>query len=165
MASFSVSCSFLFPNFVFGNGENSVAKSPRVLASTVMSYFNERNTKQITMKKVIGIGSLILILLLTFFALKPNNVSEKSCQKVSGVVTHINEAGVNDATFKLAGNETSFYINRALENKFTLNQLQNEILNKEVTIYFVKNSSFLNPKESQQIRKMEIGKEAFYTEF
>ncbi|NHM08327.1 hypothetical protein G4D82_13950 [Flavobacterium sp. CYK-4] len=117
------------------------------------------------MKKVIAIGSLILILLLTFFALKPNGVSEKSCQKVSGVVTQINEGGVNDAVFKLAGNESSFYINRALENKFTLDQLQNEILNKEVTIYFVKNSSFLNPQESQQIRKMEIGEEAFYTEF
>ena len=117
------------------------------------------------MKKVIVIGSLILIILLTFFALKSKNVSEKSCQKISGVVTQINKGGVNDVTFNLAGNETIFYINRALENNFTLDQLKNEILDKEVTFYFVKNSSFLSYRESQQIRKMKVGNKTYYTEF
>ena len=32
MARFSVSCSFLFPNYSPTNGENSVPKPPRVLA-------------------------------------------------------------------------------------------------------------------------------------
>jgi hypothetical protein len=89
----------------------------------------------------------------------------KNLVKISGVVTQINKGGVNDVTFKLTGNETLFYINRALENDFTLDQLKHEILNKEVTFYYVKNSSFLNYKESQQIRKMKVGKEAYYTEF
>jgi len=32
MAKFSVSCSFLFPNFAPTNGENKVPKPPRALA-------------------------------------------------------------------------------------------------------------------------------------
>ena len=102
---------------------------------------------------------------LAFFVLKPTTVSEKSCQKITGIVTEVNEGGVKDATFKLSENETLFYINRALEDKFTIKQLRQEILNKQVTIYFVKKSSFLSSIKSQQIRKMKVGKNMFYTEF
>jgi hypothetical protein len=119
------------------------------------------------MKKIILIAVLILTIVLAFFVLRPKNVTEKSCQKVHGIVTEIDEGGVKDATIKLSSNDTLFYINRAFENKFTLSELRNKLLNKEVIIYYIKNSSILstNQNHSQQIRKMEVEKKMFYTEF
>ena len=117
------------------------------------------------MKKIVLIGVLILTIVIAFFVLRPKNVTEKSCRKVHGIVTEINEGGVKDATFKLSANDTLFYINRAFENKFSLSQLRSEILNKEVIIYYKKNSSFLNSNGSQQIRKLKVGEKIFYTEF
>ena len=117
------------------------------------------------MKKIILIGVLLLTIVIAFFVLRPKNVAENNCQKVHGIVTEINEGGVEDATFKLAKNDTLFYINRAFENKFTLRQLRNEILNKDVTIYYMKHSSFLSSNGSQQIRKLKVGNKIYYTEF
>ena len=117
------------------------------------------------MKKIVLIGVLILTVAITYFVLKPINVTEESCQKVHGRVTEINEGGVKDATFKLSENDTLFYINRAFENKFSLSQLRSQILNKEVIIYYKKNLSFLNSNGSQQIRKLKVGEKIFYTEF
>lgn len=117
------------------------------------------------MKKIIVISVLILTIAIAFFVLRQKNVTEKSCQKVYGIVTEISEGGVKDASFKLFQNDTLFYINRAFENKFTLSQLRNEILNKEVTIYYKRTSSFLSSNGSQQIRKLKVGEKIFYTEF
>ena len=117
------------------------------------------------MKKIVLIAFFVLTILLAFFVLRQKNVTENSCRKVHGIVTDINEGGVKDATFKLSENDTLFYINRAFENKFTLSQLRNEILNKEVIIYYKKNSTFLSSNGSQQIRKLKVGEKIFYTEF
>lgn len=117
------------------------------------------------MKKTVLTGVLFLTIVITFLALKPTNVTEASCQEVHGIVTEIGEGGVKDATFKLSNNDTLFYINSAFENKFSLSQLRNEILHKEVIIYYKKNSSFLNSNGSQQIRKLKVGEQLYYTEF
>ena len=117
------------------------------------------------MKKIILFIVLILTIVISFFAIKKNEVNEESCRKVSGKVTEINEDGIKDATFKLSKNDTLYYINRGLENKFSLNELRKEIMNKEVTIYYVENNNFLSSIQSQQIRKLEIGKKTLYSEF
>ena len=51
MARFREIVHFFFLNSFCGNGKNSVAKSPRVLASAVIADFGEKNRSKIALSK------------------------------------------------------------------------------------------------------------------
>ena len=54
----------------------------------------------------------------------------------SGIVSYIYEGGVKDVCFRLEGDQNVYYINRGLENGLHLQELQETLLGKEVTIKY-----------------------------
>lgn len=110
------------------------------------------------------IGGFIIYLLLTKY--KSTEIPERDCKKTEGIVTKIGEGGVKDISINLAENDTSFYINRGLENLFDLEDLRNEMLGKKVTIFYSDPTNVLSSQNlSRHIRKLDIGNKTFYSEF
>ena len=90
----------------------------------------------------------VLILAFMIFislALLPVDTSKSNCIKVSGVIENTSEGGVKDLVFKLKNDSTSYYINRGLENGFTLSQTKKEFISKNATLYYAKNWTPLAP--------------------
>nr|WP_321231797.1 hypothetical protein [uncultured Psychroserpens sp.] len=71
----------------------------------------------------------------------PVNHSKDNSVEVTGIVDSLYEGGVKDLVFKLKKSETTYYINRALENKFDLHDTKNQLLNKEITLWYSKHRS------------------------
>lgn len=90
---------------------------------------------------------------------------EQDCNITKGMVLHITEGGINDAVFHLVGNDTVFYINRAFENGYVLAQLRKDVVNKNVTIYYVPSSSFFKNIPSQNIYRIDVGENTLYSGF
>ncbi len=117
---------------------------------------------------VLSISTLSIVAIATFFILeyKAVEVPENECKIIEGKVVEISEGGIKDAVFKLDGNETIFYINRGLEKKYTLAELEQKILEKKVRIYFSNHKSILDRNNKvKHIRKLELENQTFYTEF
>ena len=110
-----------------------------------------------------AILSIFLLLIVSMFS----TMLQSDCEKIDGIVYKIGEGGVQDLTLQLEGKSTEFYINRGLE-KYSLEQLQSKLLRKNVTIYFVEHSFITlllsSGRSSEQIRKLNIGAETFYSE-
>ncbi|MDB9960698.1 hypothetical protein OAD62_01235 [Oceanihabitans sp.] len=62
---------------------------------------------------------------------------DKSIQ-VIGIVDTLYEGGVKDLVFKLKNDSNIYYINRALENGFDLNEMNGDLLGNEVIIWHAK---------------------------
>lgn len=116
-------------------------------------------------KSLLHFSAIILFLL--FSSCTGVAVSEKNCKVSHGIVKDITEGGVNDAVFHLSDNDTVFYINRALENGFSLGQLKKDAENKKVSIYYIPSSSILSitPIQSQNIYRIDVGEKVLYSKF
>lgn len=62
--------------------------------------------------------------------------NESDCVKISGVVESIREGGDKDIVFKIQDQKTQFYINRGLEQGFTIDELKDRLIGKNVTILY-----------------------------
>src|SRR5690606_25066073 len=88
-------------------------------------------------KHTITMGSILLFIVFAAFTLRPVPIpAEKDCLVVTGVVEQITEGGVKDIVFKLKDNNNLYYINRGLENGFTLEGITKELKGKEVIIKY-----------------------------
>ncbi len=111
-----------------------------------------------------GIFLLVISFLITEY--KATEIPENECRQIQGIVTRIAEGGVKDATFTLAGTPNIFYINRGLENKFLLEDLQREAVGKHVTILYSDHTNILSGvAPGRHIRKLIIENKSFYSEF
>jgi hypothetical protein len=116
-------------------------------------------------KTTIIMGSILLFILFAAFTLRPvPTPPEKECLIVTGVVEQITEAGVKDIVFKLKDNNNLYYINRGLENGFTLEGLRKDLTGKEVTIKYPDYWSLLANKSVRHISKLEHDGKIVYTE-
>lgn len=98
---------------------------------------------------------------------KPIDNSRENCVEVTGVVKGITEGGVKDAVFELENDSTSYYINRGLENGFTLAKLNQDFVGKEVTISYAKNWTPLAPfgTTCKHLSEIKVQNSIIYTEF
>jgi hypothetical protein len=109
----------------------------------------------------------ILSVVVVFFgtAIGPNGTSMLGTTKtVSGVVSDVYEAGAFDAVFEINNSDTSYYINRGLEDIFTLNQLKELTLHKKVSISYVSQTSLLGGGASLHINRLVVGDSVLYDE-
>ena len=85
----------------------------------------------------------------------------EECNILTIRVDTIYEGGVKDVAFKEHGGQMA-YINRALENGYTLQELREKTLNKEVTLHLAKTitGSFTN-----SIVQLVVENDTIYTEF
>jgi len=108
------------------------------------------------MKRKIIFLCISVIVLFVIIALKLISFSNKN---ISGKITKIYEGGIKDIVFEIENNESTFYINRGLENKFNLEKLKKELLGKEVSIGYSVGWTPLDPfdKRSKEILELKSG--------
>ena len=76
-------------------------------------------------------------------------------------VVKVTEGGVKDLVFHEA-NGDFYYINRGLENGFTIENTEEAVLNKTVTLHLYK---FWFGTESEHISQLEVNGDVLYSEF
>ena len=118
------------------------------------------------LKKIILVFLSVFSLLFIVLAMSPiPKATSANCIEVMGKVEKIDEAGTNDVTFQLENDDAIYYINRGLEKGLTLEDLQEELLNREISLHYVKHWSPLDPNnKTRHIAKLEIGEELIYNE-
>ena len=105
----------------------------------------------------LGIGASYLLL----NSIIIQNPKPSECEVRELVVASIYEGGVKDIVF---ANEDGdfYYINRGLERGYTLEGLQEQVLNKKATLHLAK---VLNGKTINHIAQLAIDGEVLFTEF
>lgn len=135
------------------------------IPTEIFFYIRVSNLLIMKTKHLITLGSILLFIALAAFTLRPVPIpAEKDCLVVSGIVEQITEGGVKDIVFKLEGNNNLYYINRGLENGFTLDGIRKELIGKEVTIKYPDYWSLLANKSIRHISKLEHSNKIIFTE-
>lgn len=89
------------------------------------------------------------------------NPKEEDCITKEIKVAKVTEGGVKDLVFHEA-NGDFYYINRGLENGFTIENTKEAVLNKTVTLHLYK---FWFGTESEHISQLEVNGDVLYSEF
>lgn len=90
-----------------------------------------------------------------------HNPKEEDCFVKEIEVVEISEGGVKDLVFHDT-NGDFFYINRGLENGFTIENATAAVLNKKVTLHIYES---WQGKDSKHISQLEVDGDVLYTEF
>ena len=86
----------------------------------------------------------MLVLALTLFRPVPS-CNMNSCLSFTGTVQNIFEGGDQDIVIVFYDTERKFYINRGLEKGFTIENLNFQMQNQEVTVYYPRYWTPLDP--------------------
>jgi hypothetical protein len=112
--------------------------------------------------------SIVFIFVLLFILiLKPINTSKENCVKIIGKVKSVVEGGRHDLVIELENNNTTYYINRGLENGFSIQKASKDFIGKNVIIYYAKSWTPLAQfgKDSEHICQLIIGDRIAYSEW
>ncbi|WP_147448328.1 hypothetical protein [Dokdonia sinensis] len=101
------------------------------------------------------------LFLMTFLAAHNINASGATTAAISQdiIISKIYEGGVKDIVFETP-NGDYYYINRGLEQGFTLSGLEEKLLNKSVTLRLTKKLAGV----SKHIHQMQVGDNIIYSE-
>ena len=113
--------------------------------------------------KVLFIAVPILAILVLVFVLNGiiiQNPSPEDCETKELMVTRIYEGGVKDIVFANASGDF-YYINRGLEQGFTLEAMEAKVLNKKVTLHLA--NTLIG--SSNHIAQLAVDNEVIFTEF
>lgn len=123
-----------------------------------------------TKKIIFGFISLIGILVFAFLFYMivivkagPINSNKDNSVEVTGIVDDMYEGGVKDLVFKLKGSETTYYINRALENGFDLEDAKKMFLKEQITLWYAKHRS--QPNGGGHMMQLQYQDSIYYTEW
>ncbi len=89
------------------------------------------------------------------------NRNQEDCIVKEIKVVKVTEGGVKDLVFHEA-NGDFYYINRGLENGFTLEETKAAVLNKTITLHLY---TFWFGTESEHISQLEVAGDVLYSEF
>lgn len=120
------------------------------------------------MKKTVFISAPLVLIFLVIVTISMHGFGgvKSKCRQISGIVTAIYEDGTKDAVFKLAGQNSVFYINKGLEKQFSIDALLARLKGKEVTILYADNFSPLGAiAECRHISELSANGETVYSEF
>ena len=109
-----------------------------------------------TIKKIV----LLLVLPLLFSSCIIQDPKPEDCDVKEIVVTKIYEGGTLDIVFA-EENGDFYYINRGLEQGFTLSEMEETVLNKKVTLHLAK----VITGTSNHIAQLALEEDVIYTEF
>ncbi len=88
------------------------------------------------------------------------NAQPEDCEVVEVVLTEVKEGSSYDIVFS-EGNKDFYYINRGLEQGLTIEDLQQQVLNKKVTLHLYK----LWYGTSEHISQLSVDGNVLFTEF
>ena len=112
-----------------------------------------------------SVAAALTVLLL--FVCRPVPIpAEDKCISISGTVEKIYEGGVHDVVFKLKEyNQKRYYVNRGLERGLELENLQNTLIDKKITIKYPSYWTPLDPTNAtRHISKIEHDGTVIFTE-
>lgn len=112
---------------------------------------------------IISLSGLVILAAAAGF--RPINTSECNSEKLVGNIVKVFEAGEYDLNFRIEGEETVFYINRGLEHTFKLTEVRNELLGKEVTLYYARHWTLIPNNYSRHVTRLEYNGEVRYNEW
>jgi len=84
---------------------------------------------------------LFILYLIFIVKIGPINSRKDNSIEVIGIVDDLYEGGVKDLVFKLKNDSKIYYINRALENGFDLEDTKSDLIGKEIIIWYAKSWS------------------------
>ena len=107
-----------------------------------------------------------MLVVLIFFSFRPLPAgTAENCVAVKGEVVRLATEG-SDLVLTLSGNDGYYYINRALDNGVKTEILNNQVLNRPVTIYYIKHWSLLNFNgKTRHVARIEVNGETAYNEW
>ena len=107
-----------------------------------------------------------MLVVLIFFSFRPlPAATAENCVAVKGEVVRLATEG-SDLVLTLSGNNGYYYINRALDNGVKTEILNNQVLNRPVTIYYIKHWSLLNFNgKTRHVARIEVNGETAYNEW
>lgn len=109
----------------------------------------------------------IIVLLLAFLSLRPlPKASQKNCVKHTGTVTDVTKGnGKGDIVIKVKNSNNYFYINRAMDNGYTVEALKEKLLSREAEVLTISHWTPLDPaSRTKHIAELKVGSEIVYTE-
>ena len=117
------------------------------------------------MKKVLLILGFILLTFI-IIGLSPIDTSKENSIEITGIIKSVSEGGEKDLVFELENEETTYYINRGLENGFELDKSKSDFIGKKVTLNYAKNWTPLAPFGStcKHITQISIDNKEVYSE-
>ena len=86
----------------------------------------------------LSITLIILYAVFLIFIIGPVDNSRENSVQIKDVVKNVWEDGAKDAAFALQEHGHGFYINRGLERGLSLNVLREELLGKEVSLWYAR---------------------------
>lgn len=110
---------------------------------------------------------IIIITIALVVTLKPlPQPTPDNCGMVTGEVVKIIEGeGKNDILINLKGDKNYYYVNRGLERGLKLEDLKSQLSNNDITLYYIKNWSFLDPySQTKHIARLDIDGRNIYNE-
>lgn len=108
----------------------------------------------------------VVFISIAFQTFKPiMNVQPDDVMEVKGKVIGLKEGGGFDVMVRLENDDHRYYINRGLENGLTMEQLKQDILNKNVTLYPIERWTIFTPdKVMGHISKIMVEDKVIFNE-
>lgn len=89
------------------------------------------------------------------------DISKENCVLVKGKVERIFEGGELDVVIKLSGDNNIYYINRGLERGLVMDNLQKDLIGKEIEFWHAKTWV----QNGGHITQVAVDKKILYTEW
>ena len=109
------------------------------------------------------VGFLFILYMIVVVKAGPINSSKDNSVEITGIVEDLYEGGVKDLVFKLKNDDNIYYINRALENGFELDQAKREFLKEEITLWYAKHRA--RPNGGGHMMQLKYQDSIYYTEW
>jgi hypothetical protein len=123
------------------------------------------------MSKLSGKFELIVFILVLaialFFFFSPTAVTRENSVEFKAMVYGVSEGSEKSVTFKLKNGRGVYYISHGLQKGLTLEALQKELINKEVTVLYLKPgklAGFSPVADTKYITELRLGKRVVYSE-
>ena len=114
------------------------------------------------MKRSLILSAIIALVFIGLLSCIIHNPKPEDCEIVEARIVRISEGGVKDIVFH-STNGDYFYINRGLEQGLNLEELNNLVLNKSVTLHLAKVLG--GSVVSEHISQLTLNDSIIYTEF
>lgn len=112
------------------------------------------------------IAPAVMLIVLIIFSFRPLPAATPgNCIAVKGEIVKIVPEG-SDLVLTISGNDGYYYINRAMDNGTKADILSSQLLNRSVTIYYIKHWSLLNFNgKTRHVARIEVNGETAYNEW
>lgn len=125
------------------------------------------NSKQGSRGKWRWVVAIVLLIGIVYSSLPLPAASSSNCEPVEGKVVKVeNGSGASDVVIVLANDNAYYYINRGLDRGVKLDALAKQLVDKTVTVYYIKHWSILNfSGKTRHVARIVVNDEVAYNEW